>query len=272
MDSDFQMNGIDWTGKGYFGVPPPPPSAKLPADLTRDPWLLWTVACHRARQGDFALLPSLVPLCKRAEDPVLAQSASYLLGDAGTAACFPLMAQEMESAGFVGTVLEYCRAIHFRGKLADVPRILRAYERIAGDSDADIVPVWLSNLLEPEDGVLSESIQFEELEDYLDAVRARYEQVTEELGTDQVFVYRGAIFGVQRMARYILQRVRRPFVRGELRHRFEAATGIDCRAFYKGGDVQPLAAAALIEEFLESPDAAKYQDGVRYFFGHRIPD
>ena len=271
MDSEFQMNGINWTAKGYFGVPPPP-DAKQPASLAHDPWQLWTVACHRAKQGDFALLPNLISLCKQVEDPVLAQSASYLLGDAGTAGCFSIMEQELDSIEYVGTILDYCRALHFRGKLANVPLILRAYERIATDSDADVVPVWLSNLLEPEDGVLSESIQFEDLEDYLDAVRARYKQVTDELGTDQVFVYRGEVFGVQRLARYILRRVKQPFVRSELRHRFEAATGIDCSPFYKRGELQPLAAAALVEEFLESPDAAKYQDGFRYFFGHRIPD
>ena len=42
--------------------------------------------------------------------------------------------------------------------------------------------------------------------------------------------------------------------------------------YKKEGVIQPLATAAILEEFLESPEAAKYEDGVRYFFGHRIPD
>ena len=253
MDSEFQMNGINWTAKGYFGVPPPP-DAKQPASLLRTiRGNCGRLRCHRAKQGDFALLPNLISLCKQVEDPVLAQSASYLLGDAGTAGCFSIMEQELDSIEYVGTILDCVKRLHFRGKLANVPLILRAYERIATDSDADVVPVWLSNLLEPEDGVLSESIQFEDLEDYLDAVRARYKQVTDELGTDQVFVYRGEVFGVQRLARYILRRVKQPFVRSELRHRFEAATGIDCSPFYKRGNCSPSPPPHWLKNFSKVP-------------------
>ena len=47
----------------------------------------------------------------------------------------------------------------------------------------------------------------------------------------------------------------------------------DWRGFYgKAGKLQPLSAAAIVEEFLESRESEKYEDGVRYFFGHRIPD
>ncbi len=56
------------------------------------------------------------------------------------------------------------------------------------------------------------------------------------------------------------------------RHRFESATGIDCRKFFNKGSVKVMAAAAIVEEFLESPESEKYEDGVRYFFGHRIPE
>jgi hypothetical protein len=56
-----------------------------------------------------------------------------------------------------------------------------------------------------------------------------------------------------------------------LRHRFEASTGIDCRAFYKNDDVQPLAAAEILERFLESGAAARFVPGKRYFFGHEVP-
>jgi hypothetical protein len=47
---------------------------------------------------------------------------------------------------------------------------------------------------------------------------------------------------------------------------------VDGRAFFKDFKLQPLTAAAVVEEFLDSPEAAKYKDGFRYFFGHRIPD
>jgi len=53
----------------------------------------------------------------------------------------------------------------------------------------------------------------------------------------------------------------------------EATTGLNCRAFFDdSGRLQNLTAAAIIEDFLDGGDADRYQPGVRYFFGHRIPD
>jgi hypothetical protein len=272
MNKDFEMDGIDWTGKGYFGCPHPPPASKLPKDLMAEPWVLWLVAFDRAKKNDFTLMTGVIPLCKQTKDPVLGQSASYLLGDAGTSTCFQTIIEELNTADNPGVILDFCRALHFRGRLSDVPVILRAYERIATFDDADIIPVWLSNLLESEDDMLSESEQFDDFNGYSASVMDRYQQLSNDFGMDQILVFRGEKFGVLALAKYILHRVREPFVRSELRHRFEAATGIDCSRFYKRGELQPLQAAATVEDFLESPEAAKYQDGVRYFFGHRIPD
>jgi hypothetical protein len=53
---------------------------------------------------------------------------------------------------------------------------------------------------------------------------------------------------------------------------FEAATGIDCSSFFDDGEFQPLAATAIVEEFLESGDPERFEPGVRYFFRNRIPD
>jgi hypothetical protein len=56
-----------------------------------------------------------------------------------------------------------------------------------------------------------------------------------------------------------------------LRHKLEAATGIDASAFFDGGEINPLPAAAAIGAFLESPKAERYARGVRYFFDHPVP-
>ena len=55
------------------------------------------------------------------------------------------------------------------------------------------------------------------------------------------------------------------------RHLLEAATGLDCRGFFRDRRLQPLAAAAQLEEMLEAGHLARLTPGVRYFFGHRIP-
>ncbi|NJK31974.1 MAG: hypothetical protein HC927_05885 [Deltaproteobacteria bacterium] len=56
------------------------------------------------------------------------------------------------------------------------------------------------------------------------------------------------------------------------RRRFEASTGIDCSEFYSDGEFFPLVAAARLEAWIDSPEADRYEPGVRYFFGHRIPN
>lgn len=58
----------------------------------------------------------------------------------------------------------------------------------------------------------------------------------------------------------------------QFRSRFEPATGIDCSDCFHEGQVRLLAAESLVESFLESPEAARYEDGVRYFWGNRIPN
>ena len=97
-------------------------------------------------------------------------------------------------------------------------------------------------------------------------------RLVNNLGGADTLVFQGEQFGVIKFTRFLLDRIRRPYFRSVLRHKFEALTGVDCTAFYKNGIFQPLSAAAVIEEFLDSPAAGAYEPGVRYFFGHRIPD
>jgi hypothetical protein len=56
------------------------------------------------------------------------------------------------------------------------------------------------------------------------------------------------------------------------RHKFEAATWIDCSAFYSNKQFQPLRSAAILEEFLSSPRSKEYQPYHRYFAGHQVPE
>jgi hypothetical protein len=46
------------------------------------------------------------------------------------------------------------------------------------------------------------------------------------------------------------------------------------RGFWRLDDykLDPLAAAAILEDMLESGELERFEPGVRYFFGHRIPD
>ena len=86
----------------------------------------------------------------------------------------------------------------------------------------------------------------------------------------------GKVFSLRSMAKDLLVKLNsgedsQRIERGRML--LEGTTGLDCRSFYSTEyRLQPLSAAAVVEEFLESLDADKYEPGVRYFFGHRIPD
>ena len=54
---------------------------------------------------------------------------------------------------------------------------------------------------------------------------------------------------------------------------FEANSGVPCREFYSLAlEFQPLAAAAVVEQFLDSDAPRRYEPGVRYFMGNRLDD
>ena len=93
--------------------------------------------------------------------------------------------------------------------------------------------------------------------------------------TDELCMVEGEPLELERLAKRLLGCIKagEPAYRLEKgRMLFEAATGIDCRTFYDpNGTLKPLSAAAIVEEFLQSGEAAKYVPGQRYFFGHVIP-
>ncbi|MBZ4420403.1 hypothetical protein [Myxococcus sp. RHSTA-1-4] len=160
--------------------------------------------------------------------------------------------------------------------MSSIPAFIQSYDRHFGAELMKVVPLQISTLLEPEWGPLSQFPKEDELIEYEDRVLERYEELKKKFGTDQVILLHGERFSVVSVAQRLLRgldgddfaRAMRPFYR----RRFEASTGIDCSGFYKGEQFQSLTAAAILEDFLESPEAARYEEGVRYFFGHRIPE
>jgi hypothetical protein len=194
------------------------------------------------------------------------------LGDAGTSGCFEAIIRELIATSSTELTINFCDALATRGKLADVPLILESYEYVATIEDAAVIPSHLSNLLEPEVGAIADPSQLPSVDEYHAIVMERYQELATSFGTDQLSVLRGAEFGVVPLARQILDRARRPYFPSDLSRRFSTSTGIDSAQFYKNKEFQPLSTAAVVEAFLDSPEAAKYEDGVRYFFGHRIPD
>lgn len=94
---------------------------------------------------------------------------------------------------------------------------------------------------------------------------------------DDAIVAEGDVLSLAGTARRLLDRVRgRDATAGRIGHglrSFRAMTGLDCRDVYtKEGALQRLTTAAILEDWLDSGEAERFEPGVRYFFGHRIPD
>jgi len=172
--------------------------------------------------------------------------------------------------------MAYGQVLGYWGHLSVIPALVDLYERYYFSQDSIYVVQTLSQLLEDLPGDIQdfpEGGEATEFREYCGRVRMQYQKLSDRLGTHDAVVFRGEVISIQHICKKMIDdlEVRHGF-HEEMRHKFEAVTGIDCSSFYVNGSLQPLTVAAVIEQFLESPDAAKYQRGVRYFFGHRVPD
>jgi hypothetical protein len=189
--------------------------------------------------------------------------------------------------------LRVCEILSESLGLWTIPIISDIYRQIPGTSTKLAVEVLFSQMLEdergpiykgpeetpklePEVGPLSDTIVVRHEEAYLTLVRDTAAALATEYGLKDVSpICEGRPFSLIAFARRLLDRIAEGrdtdrIERG--RFLFEANTGIDCRGYYLEGRLQPLVAAGIVEDFLESPEAETFEPGVRYFFGHRIPD
>lgn len=110
--------------------------------------------------------------------------------------------------------------------------------------------------------------------DYPAHITAEHERISNHFGTEEVLLYQAALLSIGSLASEL--GVQQPNCGKTpppwwLRRRFEAMTGIDCGSFYEDEEFQPLTGAALLEDFRDSGGLAQFDEGVRYFFGHRVP-
>jgi len=173
---------------------------------------------------------------------------------------------------------EACGAARCAGCLWLVPSMLETWRRATHQLDRDTISCMLSQLLEEESGPIAPGGDLSP-SDYLEVVEKRIKEIRADLDTDGLPILAGKVFGVISLAQKMYRLTRSDEELSTLqvlflwlRHKFETSTGVDCSSFFKKGEFQPLSAAAILEEFLEGDGPEKYKEGVRYFFGHRIPD
>jgi hypothetical protein len=287
-------------GNGFqFSSPPPPDIAHDRYFNSSDPWEVLGSALARLQAGDFGAAGALSGLLSRSDDGLLWVGATLLLGYAGpwslvrrVAEQMMLRREEVAIQSFVPEMLE--------GSMAPwaVEMLLQLHEASfppPTDRTA-IIRGCLSRLLEKEAGTIddgpeetleldpdypdeprTEYITTYRTDRYRDEVRAKQVALVDRLGTDTLAIAEGDVFSVERTALRLLDRLRdEPDRSGRLdfeRMRLEAATGLDFRELYsKKYHLQRLPAMAVIEDFLESGQAERFEPGRRYFFGRPIPD
>lgn len=278
MTSTFYSEKLDFQSKGYHAVPTTPDDPTRLQDIDIDLWVQVEEITDRARLGDFSRVHELLYIYRQAHGR-LQDICIHVLSDAGTRSCFQEMAKDLKNplVDFTRSA-DFSLALIWWGNLSIVPIVLWQYEILYMSEEQETIPCRLSDLLEPEQGPIGDrpARNDEAVEVYSAMVMKRYQELTDQFGTDDVFLFKGEIFGVVPIAKLILNRLGDSHADSRLqpilRQKFEASTGVDCSVFYKDRKFQPLVAAATVEEFLESPEAQRYQHGVRYFFGHRIPD
>ncbi|MFE8602411.1 hypothetical protein [Archangium violaceum] len=270
-DSKYEFDNLDFERRGYFGAPSVPKEAQPPRNWKRTPWYGWAFAFSQAKKGDFSALPHLLSLLDEDIGETFDQAACILLGDAGFGDMFASLKKIMKQREGYDVSFYAADAVADRGKLSDVPLLLELHRATHDFSDVPSVSRMIAHMLRP-DGLLPRADDFGNVDDYCAMVEQAWKEVAELFGTE-VYLWQGEPMSVRRMAKSIIKKAKEPDFSFALRRRFEASTGINCSAFYNEGRYfQPLSAAAIAEDFLHSPQANQFVDGVRYFFGHPLPD
>lgn len=279
--------GLNFSGFGYYARPISPDDGRLAAAPEFANWLQLASLLDRLKSGDFAAAPSMLVLCRQSRDWRLKTVATRVLGHAAAVDVFRDMREEIEglrvrdmdrvTVEVREVVLLYCRAFGSWGRLDVVPLLLDQYLtlRLKLTPEISLLPLLMARLLTDRNGsMVALEPPEDRIEDYLNLVMSEYEAVVEKIGSDKTVVFQGEPYWVRRIA----ERIRRPATPypavelAILRERFEPAVARDCSSMFNGSSVSTLTAAAIAEDFLDSEDAARYEPGVRYFFGHRIPD
>lgn len=281
-------------GRGFqFSTEPPKSLLDLNNLKSSDPWVVLGCVLARARQGDLRTVEVLPDLMARDDGALVWNGCVQLIGFAGcqtfifdTAEQFLSKPEDLGVQWYISDMmLNSC-------SLRAVEPLLKLHGA-ATDRDARRhIEHCLSTLLEEGSGDIDDGPEEYEVPDpdypepfteyrtvldregYIKKVRATAAQVAQNLAFPDQPVAAGKPFDFQALVMRLYDRICSGAESGSKmeweRMCFEAFSGIDCSEFYKGGRIQRLAALAVLEDFLDSGGAARFEIGTRYFFSHPI--
>ena len=275
MKTSIVETGLEWNSGGYY-APSMPENRQSVPDRDQEDWAHCFEVLEESKSGCFNRISSLLEIYKETNNWLLAQFITTLVADAGGPPLYPKLLEMIDEIDDVLLSMlsrvDFSEIVLYWGRLSHIEFVVDNYISLADFDDIEILPIRIADILENDQCSLNSSEDFEDPKDYGSYIIARRDDLSKELGSPTGPVYRRKIYSVKQLAQLLLASISNDQYDEDFRRRFEAVTGIDCRPFYKDKLFQPLTAAAIVEDFLKSPEADKYEPGVRYFFGHRIPD
>ncbi len=273
---DFLDRGtFEWDELGYT-LPDSAPRDLLTrkAAESGDPWIALASALEHAKVGNRSHVGRLARWISMDASELFLRGAMSLIADAGSLSDLDTLERLMLD-GDDYLRIEACWAARHAGLLRLVPSMAYAYVAVRRASDRSSIGAMFGAVIGDD---LHWVLDYDDMEprDYASLVEHRVHEL-EAADLARVHVQNGHVFSVKDHAETLLRSLK---TGGQstaledtfLRRKFEATTGVDCRSFYAREHLRPLAAAAIVEGFLDSGEADRYEPGARYFFGHRIPD
>lgn len=271
VKDNYKFNAINWTEKGYFGCQNI--NKEFPAVLKEKPWYSVLIAISKAKKGGVYDVNRLLEIADKEISGILDKVCSQVFGDMGSDSCFQELIRIISTNENYDFTFQVCEALVTRGRLRDVSILLNALDANKDIRDAVIIPVYIRRMLDFGDYSFSVDPKADGLKIYRKSVESRVMMLCDHFGNDEVCIWRGDIFSIERVAHWTMDWAPNkalPFPM-DVRRRLEATSGIDCSQFYHEGIFQPLAAMALAEKILDSNLIEDLKPGNRYFFGHQIP-
>jgi len=292
MKSYLEKTLVGYGAGFHFTVPPPPGVERLSHLASPDPEEVIACVLANFQRARFDVADALVPLLKGTDSFWVWSAGAHLLSAAAPAEHVRELLTWAEAGSDQAAQYRLCLAALLRGWLWAVEPTLRALPTFRDPALALILETALSWLLEERDGAIYEGPEEVELPPeaqtwdpspqlvsdelgYAERVRERVRQVGQPEG--RTIFAEGEPISVIRIAERLLEQLRSPGGTGpRIDHSwrvFNASTGVDCRDFFDAeGNPRRLTGAVILEDYLRSGAGKALKPGVRYFFGHQVPD
>ena len=276
---DFLDGTFIWDRNGYFLADPVPTKLRSSGDVSSgDPWVEIAVALEQAKRGSHEQISGLRELISSESHPLLIRGCVALLADAGSKKDVEYLANLLHhDTSFIR--LESAWAIRTAGHVAYTPNVLEAWHQADRPAERDAYALCLSCMLDSDSGPISSSDELTSSE-YSDLVLKRFHEVVDRASKKSIQAWQGRTWELHDLLRYMIELASDSSQNPEdlrvhfvgLRHRFEAATGWDCRGFYHQRVFQPESVVEEMESFIATVDIDQFEVATRYFFGHEVPN